>query len=273
MWSSLLAKLSFAPWQRAYVEAVRGRRGLEIGGPSAIFRRGNVLPLYSAVAALDCSNFAAETLWRTGTATEQGFQFAANKPTGKQFIREATDLFGIGDGAYDFVLASHVLEHVANPFKALAEIARVTTRGGALILVLPHRQGTFDHKRPVTHLSHLIEDLEKGTAEDDATHLDEWLRLVDLERAPEAKPFEAFRQRSLRNLENRGMHHHVFDTALSIAMIDRAGLQIVSVDHAQPCHILILAKHASTVNNAAFLSPQAPMYDKSPFSSDRNGDS
>jgi len=267
--SNLLSKLSLAAWQRAYLEAVRGRRGIEIGGPSGIFRRHKLLPLYPVVAALDCCAFAASTLWRNDGTEESSYQFARGKPAGKQFVREATELSGIADGAYDFVLASHVIEHVANPFKALAEISRITKDGGALILVMPHKDGTFDHQRPVTALSHLISDFDNGTAEDDTTHLDEWLRLVDLERAPEAKPFEAFRERSLRNFENRGMHHHVFDTALTLAMVDRARLQIVSVDHAQPYHIIVLAKKTQPVNNEPFLSPQALAHQKSPFASDR----
>ena len=51
-------------------------------------------------------------------------------------------------------------------------------------------------------------------------------RLHDLDRDEVAKPFESFRQRSLRNFENRGLHHHVFDTRLAVGMVDRAGLEM-----------------------------------------------
>jgi SAM-dependent methyltransferase len=269
--STLLAKLwPWAPsWRRVYADAVRGQRGIEIGGPTDLFRGRKLLGLYEVVSSLDVCNFAADTLWRCDVAEGTTYEFAPGKPAGNQYICEATDLGRIPDGAYDFVLASHVIEHLANPLKALAEWSRITRDGGAMILVVPHKDGTFDHRRPVTALEHLTDDLASGTSEDDTTHLDEWLRLVDLERAPEAKPFEKFRERSLRNFENRGMHHHVFDTRLVTQMVDRAGLQIVSVNHARPLNILVLAKKSRAKDNAQFLAPHARFHRTSPFRSDR----
>lgn len=266
--SNLLTKLALAPWQRPYLAAVKARRGIELGGPSSLFQRGKELPVYEALAQLDCCNFAGQTLWRNDIVDGAPYQFSPRKPAGKQYLREATDLSGIADASYDFVLASHVLEHVANPLRAMAEISRLLVDQGSLILVLPHKDGTFDHQRPVTSLGHLIEDFDKGTPETDMTHLEEWLALVDLDRAPEAKPFEAFRERSLKNYENRGMHHHVFNAALAVAFTDRAGFQISSVDFAQPFHIIVLARKSPQPDNTPFLAAQAPFYRKSPFRSD-----
>jgi SAM-dependent methyltransferase len=266
--STLLTKLAWAPWQRAYLAATRDKRGLELGGPSVIFQRGKELPVYETLSGLDCCNFAAQTLWRNDIVDGAPYQFSPRKATGRQYIREATDLSGIADKIYDFVLASHVIEHVANPLRALAEISRVLVDGGSLIAVYPHKDGTFDHRRPVTPLAHLIDDFARNTPETDMTHLEEWLSLVDLERAPEAKPFEAFRERSLKNAENRGMHHHVFDAALAIALTDRASFQIESVDFARPWHIMVLAQKTSTADNTAFLTPNAELYRRSPFRSD-----
>ncbi|HTM45799.1 MAG TPA: methyltransferase domain-containing protein [Polyangiaceae bacterium] len=267
--TKLLSKLGVASWQRAYLEAVNQRRGIELGGPSRIFQRFNLLPLYEPLSSLDCCNFAAQTLWRGDIVDEGAYAFSPRKPAGKQYIREVTQLSGIADSSYDFVLASHVLEHVANPFKAMAEISRILVDRGSLILVLPHKDGTFDHRRATTELSHMVADLEQGTAETDMTHLEEWLAQVDLERAPEAKPFEKFRERSLKNYENRGMHHHVFDAHLAAAFIAHAGFQIQSVDLVRPMHIFILAQKIPTPDNAAFLDPRAALYAKSPFASDR----
>ncbi len=267
IWAKLAAR---SPrWCDPYVDAVRGLSGLEVGGPSEIFRRRNVAPIYPVVSALDGCTFASETLWRSDIVEGTTYQFAKDKPKGRQLLREATDLASIADGAYDFLLASHVIEHVANPLRALGEWARVVRNGGAMVLVLPHKDGTFDHRRPVTTLEHLVSDRASDVAEDDTTHLDEWLRLVDLDRAPEAKPFEAFRERSLRNRENRGMHHHVFDTRLAVRMIDCAGLQIVSVNHALPFHIFVLARKSPTRDNESVLAPAASFIRESPFPSDR----
>ena len=41
------------------------------------------------------------------------------------------------DNAYDFVFASHVLEHVQNDFKALSEVRRILKPGGVAILPVP----------------------------------------------------------------------------------------------------------------------------------------
>jgi SAM-dependent methyltransferase len=267
--SNLLNKLALAPWQQPYLAAIKQRSGLELGGPSTIFQKGKLLPVYETLARLDCCNFAGQTLWRNDIVDGAPFEFSPRKPAGKQYIREATDLSGIANASYDFVLASHVIEHVANPLRSMAEISRILIDQGTLILVLPHKDGTFDHKRPVTSLAHIEDDLEKNTPETDMTHLEEWLALVDLERAPEAKPFEAFKARSLKNYENRGMHHHVFDARAAVTLTDRAGFQIESVDLALPFHIIVLARKATQPNNAAFLSPRAAFYGKSPFRSDQ----
>src|SRR5947209_6347380 len=40
-----------------------GARALEVGGPSAIFRRRGALPVYPRLAALDTLDFAGQTLW------------------------------------------------------------------------------------------------------------------------------------------------------------------------------------------------------------------
>jgi SAM-dependent methyltransferase len=40
---------------------------------------------------------------------------------------------------YDFCFASHVLEHIANPLKALQGWIRIVKPGGHIILVLPEK--------------------------------------------------------------------------------------------------------------------------------------
>ncbi len=129
--------------------------------------------------------------------------------------------------SYDFVLSSHALEHVANPLLALVEWVRSIKANGILTLVVPHKEGTFDHRRPTTTLQHLISDFERATAESDTTHLTEILQLHDLSRDPEAGDFDAFSARAKRNLENRGLHHHVFNTPLAVDVISYLRLQIL----------------------------------------------
>jgi SAM-dependent methyltransferase len=246
--------------------------GLEIGGPSALFAAGAPCPVYPHVKRLDNCNFAHQTVWEPSLREGMNFQYDDNHSPGHQFIREATDLHDIPNGSYDFILSSHNIEHIANPLRALQEWRRVLKPVGAMVLVVPHRDGTFDHNRPVTTLAHLIEDLQNGVGEDDLTHLPEILALHDLSMDIPAGDIENFRKRSERNLENRCLHQHVFDTALALAVANWAGLQIRSVRLELPYHIIVAGQWlpaGRNVDNSQFLGPSATYRRYSPFPTDR----
>src|SRR4051794_34662335 len=68
-------------------------------------------------------------------------------------VAEGDDL-PFPDDAFDFVLASHVLEHLPDPIRALDEWRRVARR--YVFVVLPHRDRTFDRDRPVTPVDELL---------------------------------------------------------------------------------------------------------------------
>ncbi|GAB6042927.1 class I SAM-dependent methyltransferase [Endothiovibrio diazotrophicus] len=55
----------------------------------------------------------------------------------------------LGDG-FDFVIASHVIEHVPNPIGWFREIAGVLRPGGFLSLAIPDQRYIFDCKRELT---------------------------------------------------------------------------------------------------------------------------
>jgi ubiquinone/menaquinone biosynthesis C-methylase UbiE len=147
----------------------------------------------------------------------------------------------IANNSYDFVLSCHNLEHFANPIKALKEWGRVARPGGTLVMVLPYYSKTFDHRRSPTQLAHLISDFEHNTQEDDLTHLPEILQLHDLRRDPFAGSVEQFRERSLKNIENRCLHHHVFDERNSGELLRYLGMHIVAIEQAYPFHLFIVA--------------------------------
>lgn len=235
----LLAKPSalFVTHQNAFA----GKSGIEIGGPSRAFSRGGVFPVYPIVGNLDNCNFRSSTAWEKNLRQGQTFQFDPGKPAGLQYLAETTALSELPSSAYDFVLSSHMLEHTANPILALLEWKRLLADGGTLVLLLPDKHHTFDHRRPVTTLEHLIDDFNAGRGEDDLTHLPEILALHDLERDPDAGDMEAFKARSLRNVENRCLHHHVFDRHLAVNSVEHIGLKVHAVEEISPHHILLLA--------------------------------
>jgi SAM-dependent methyltransferase len=240
-------------------ETLRGAVALEPGGPSRWFGRFGELPVYPRLAALDILDYSEQTLWSGGP----------RRPSVQRrtLIGEASRLDGVADGAYDALLASHVLEHLANPLGALAEWQRVVRPGGHVLLVMPHRDGTFDHRRPVTSLEHLREDSEQETGEDDMTHLAEILELHDLERDPGAASRESFEARCRDNASIRAMHHHVFDSRSTTLMCAAAGLDVVAMRPKQPYNIFCLCR----VGGGAGLDEDelSRIFAESPFPSDR----
>ncbi len=190
---------------------VRNKTGFEIGGPS--LDSWGSLGVYDAAATIDTTNFAANTLWEKRLKDGSPFLWN-NQPKGKQYIRDAVDLNGIPNEFYDFVLASHTIEHIANPFKALLEWLRILRPGGLLLIIAPFKDVTFDHKRNIDRLEHLINDYHNQTTEADLSHLPDILRLHDLARDPPAGNIDTFKARSEKNFENRGLHQHVYDQEL-----------------------------------------------------------
>ena len=248
-----------------------GKSGLEIGGPSGVFARGGFLPLYPVVNTLDNCNFSGTTLWEGAIREGRTFRFDPDKAPGTQYLMEASSLDAIGEEQYDFVLSSHTLEHSSNPLRVLSEISRVLKRGGVLVLLLPHKERTFDHRRQVTSIDHLINDYTENMPESDLTHMPEILSCHDLSMDPAAGDFESFKARSQRNYENRCLHHHVFSTRSAVEMIDWMGMELVGVETAVPHHIVIVARksdNAGRGNNASFLKPGAEYLKRSPFALD-----
>lgn len=58
---------------------------------------------------------------------------------------------------FDYVVASHVIEHVPDMLGWLQEVASVLEDGGVLLLAIPDKRYTFDYKRDLTSLGTLVE--------------------------------------------------------------------------------------------------------------------
>lgn len=106
-----------SPIAKYYAEFFADKSGIEIGGPSNIFRR--IIPIYPVVSNLDGVNFSRQTTWERDLSGDD-YVYFAGKP-GKQHIMEASDLSALASESYDFLLSSNCLEHIANPLKALEE--------------------------------------------------------------------------------------------------------------------------------------------------------
>jgi SAM-dependent methyltransferase len=220
-----------------YKQYFEGKSGIEIGGPSAIFSKE--VPVYPLLKQLDGCNFSKQTIWQGNIAEGDDYNFFGNKK-GKQYIGEASDLRNVASEQYDFLLASHCLEHCANTFQTVLEWKRVVKKGGALLLVLPDRRFTFDNKRPVTRFDHLVADFDNNVDETDLTHLDEIASLHDLSKDRAAGTPDEFRARSADNFNNRCLHHHVFDLDLLRRIFEYHGIKVMDTSFAKPYHEIIL---------------------------------
>src|SRR5271154_2144391 len=224
------------------------------------------LPVYDVLGSLDNCLYGRNTIWTGEVLEGNTFLYQPERRPGVQIICDATNLHSVKDSSYECVLACHCLEHIANPLRALAEWKRVLRDDGLLLLILPHKDGTFDWRRPTTPLAHMIEDYESAVGEEDLTHLPEILELHDLSRDKEAGTKEQFRQRCQENHLNRAMHHHVFDTMAALRIVNHGGFKVVRVDNLKPFHIIILASRTDQmVDNSAFMQPGGERWNRIPF--------
>lgn len=235
-------------WNYRKIErVVRGKRGLEIGGPSTVFSPEDpsayIPAVYAIAGSVDNCNFATDTVWSQGEAGKT-FHYLSGTEPGNLFLHDATELASIQDSSYDFLLASHILEHVANPLRAVAEFHRVLKPGGTALVLVPNPAHTFDHRRPVTTMTHLESDLAANTSESDMTHLEEILALHDFEMHNPTGSVDEFRDRCLHNLSNRCMHHHVFGLELLETVFRSGRFRPLYLTSVWSPHLIIFARRA-----------------------------
>jgi SAM-dependent methyltransferase len=215
--------------------------GLEIGGPSQIFSTDGIFSIYKDVSKMDNCNFSSNNFW-SDIQDGSPFTFNRKKKPGHQIILDGTDLSKIPTEKYDLICSSHVIEHIANPIKALYEWKRVLKKNGSFIIIVPNHLKTYDRKRPVTLISHLIKDYDNNVNEDDNTHLEEIINLHDLSIDSTVSSFEEHKARTLDNANRRIAHHHVFDRELLHALLQHIGLSEIQIEERNPFHIIALAK-------------------------------
>jgi SAM-dependent methyltransferase len=183
------------------------KKGVEIGGPSP-----EGIVLYENAETIDNVIFSRNTIWSNHT---DDYHYYKNKK-GKVIINDAVNISLVKNECYDFVFSSHSLEHIANPLKAINEWLRIITNGGYIIIIVPEKSVCFDHKRNYSSFSVLLSQYEKNVGEDDLSTLPEILKNHDLIMDPPAGDLAAFTLRSLDNLNNRCLHHYVYNDELLI---------------------------------------------------------
>ena len=116
-------------------------------------------------------------------------------------------LSAIADSSMDFIIASHIIEHLPDPLGFLKECYRVLRNDGVIYLAIPDKNYTFDKDRERTKLEHIISDLRNNVKDVDEEHLIDFLRFAARIKIPDSKEDRA----SLFNRElNRSIHIHVW---------------------------------------------------------------
>jgi predicted SAM-dependent methyltransferase len=214
--------------------------GLEIGGPSHIFESDGLLPVYKGARAITFIDYSNITLWKE--TRDIILEKVQNKLDCRFLISDATEIEGIPDNSFDFVLASHVLEHLANPLKAINRWRRLLKNGGFMVIVVPDKRFTFDHKRNVTTINHILEDYENNVNENDTTHLYEVINLHDEKMDNTGEDRAHFVNRILNNNENRTVHHHVFIPENVRQLMEESRMKVLYVRNFLPFHIIAICK-------------------------------
>lgn len=127
----------------------------------------------------------------------------AGSPLHVSLVADGEHLPCVRDGALDFLIANHMIEHAEQPIGTLVTFARKLKPGGVLFLAVPDKRRTFDVDRPETSWQHLVTDHTHGPALSRAAHFREWATLVDKKKGAEA---EAHAQTLLA--QGYSIHYH-----------------------------------------------------------------
>ena len=68
----------------------------------------------------------------------------------------------VAGNQFDYIIASHVIEHVPNLLKFLQDTAKILKPGGQLFLIIPDKRFTFDAERPETTFGTVLDSFLSG---------------------------------------------------------------------------------------------------------------
>jgi len=92
-------------------------------------------------------------------------------------VADAAEL-PVAPGSLDFIIASHVLEHLPFPLAAIRAWYEALSPGGALLIKIPDKRYTFDFRRERTPLARLISEHEDRGSFDWQAHYAEFVEKV-----------------------------------------------------------------------------------------------
>lgn len=133
-------------------------KGIEIGGSA---HNAFGLNTINVDYVKGITRFKEEEIQRTGTYM-------------KVDVVASADKLPFENESYDFIINSHVLEHMYDPISTIKEWLRVIKKGGYLFMIIPHKERTFDKDRQITSVPELIKRQGIKLENDDHSHHCVW---------------------------------------------------------------------------------------------------
>lgn len=128
------------------------------------------------------------------------------------FVDDAETLATVPDNRYNFVIASHVIEHCFSPLTAIENHLRVLMTGGHAIYALPDKRHTFDKNRENSTCMVddfiLVSDYPELVEQNKINHHHDYLEHVDGIQDSE----ERVRIAKQRLSEGKDIHYHAWDS-------------------------------------------------------------
>jgi predicted SAM-dependent methyltransferase len=122
----------------------------------------------------------------------------------------------------DFIVANHFLEHTEDPIGTIAIHLGKLKPGGILFYAVPDKRYTFDHRREVTTVEHIVRDHEEGPEWSRREHYDEYgAAVLGGEEDRGAQDFAERAESYARELEasQASIHAHTFTAASFLALL------------------------------------------------------
>lgn len=200
----------------------------EFGGKSSLFE--NEVSVYKLFKDIDGYNIFENNYWQKEFKDTYIGQ-------GKQFNCDVVNIKT--DKKYDLILNSHVIEHIANPLKAIRNWARILNKNGKILSIVPDKSMMFDCKRPITKFDHLLNDFFNNIGEDDTTHIKEAISLFVNNGGYD---YDNYIKSSKNNLKYRAIHHHCFDNDLVKKMFEFLYFKVIYQEQ-KGMHIITIAQY------------------------------
>ncbi len=139
-------------------------------------------------------------------------------------VDDGERLSTVAEESQDFIIANHFLEHCQDPIGTIETHLGKLKPGGVLFYAVPDKRFTFDFRRPVTPLEHMIADREEGPERSLTGHYEEWSRLVTGQQSSgdaEQGASEEWVAAHVRHLEeiDYSIHFHVWTQAEFLRLI------------------------------------------------------